>query len=495
MTDKISGSALKFIGIYENGGDVPEFETKKTEQYSRQGVNLRDLITSQAGGDDEQSFQKYLKTAGVSRRDQKRLSKAYNTVRTSGLDYILSEDGSGFNVFDKETGAAQTRSSRATGSTKGVNLADLVRLGDNVSKLAGFAAQGLGEYGKDKKPITDTEPRGLPASKTSDVNAEDPEIDLVNYQPPATGGTRGPASGKKQGAAPPAKGNTTIVDDAYKRSQDLIMNRNAPSDPMSMWGGLSRNPAQVHQDQVDSTRIGGNVDEQKLAEHMKGIRGQFEKRLVGMGGFTGFTMGPGSVSSNAIKANTKAYADRAAAIYEAMVREGFNPDIEEISSLIQNDELEQISKGLGTNLNIIGTVMTLGRLGPFALRGGAGGLKSLASKYPKFAKWLASKGVAKPLQFPPTQSLPSVSKGVKEFLKGRSITGEAAKRMAREGAGPAPKPSRFNWDWMSERIGEGFEKGGKIAIQNSIDAAAQKVENFHGAPTGKLFSIKSLMGI
>lgn len=471
---KLTGSALRFIGIYENGGEVPEFETKKTEQYSRKGMNLRDLIASQAGGDDEQSFQKYLKTAGVSRRDQRRLSKAYNTIRTSGFDYILSEDGSGFNVFDKETGAAQTRSGRATGSTKGVNLADLIRLGDNVSKLAGFAAQGLGEYGKNKKPITDTEPRGLPASKTSDVNLTgDPEIDLAEYQPPTAGSTRNQAPAKKQGTAP-VKSSPPVVDEAYKRSQDLIMNRNAPANPMTMWGGLARNPAQVHQEQIDSIRMGGNVDEQKLAEHMKGIRGQFEKRLVGMGGFTGFAMGPGSVSSNSIKANTKAYADRAAAIYEAMVREGFNPDIEEISSLIQNDELEQISGGLSTNLNTIGTVMTLGRLGPFMLRGGAGGLKSLASKYPKFAKWLASKGVAKPLQFPQTQTLPSVSRGAKDFLRERARTGAASKAM---------------------RYESGFGKGGKIAIQNSIDAAAQKIESFHGAPAGKLFSIKSLMGI
>lgn len=137
--------------------------------------------------------------------------------------------------------------------------------------------------------------------------------------------------------------------------------------------------------------------------------------------------------------------------------------------------------------------MTLGKLGPFAVKGGAAGLKSLASKYPKFAKWLASKGVAKPLQFPKSQTLPSVSGGAKEFLKKRALTGEASKRMAQEGAGSVPKASKFNWEWMNERIGTGFEKGGKIATQSSIDAAANSIDPRYGGKAKKQFSIKSLM--
>jgi len=433
---------------------TPRFESKQPTQYSREGVNLRDLIASQVGGSDDASFQDFLGSAGLSRRDRRRLTKAYDTIRSSGKDYILSEDGTGFNVFDQETGAAETRSGRNTGNTKGVNLADLINLGDNVSRLAGFAAQNM----KPKSlPVTMPKEQPLPATSDSQVNnTGDPMIDLQDYQVPSAP-AKAPAS---------SSGKTTT------KAQTNAKGPQPDKDSEHPFAGVVNQRFEEARAKMAAQRQ-PYIDEARLAEHLKGVREQFEKRLVGMGGFTGFAMGPGSVSSNSIRANTKAYTDRAAAIYEAMVREGYEPDIEEISSLIQNDELEQISGGLSTNLNTIGTVMTLGRLGPFMLRGGAGGLKSLASKYPKFAKWLASKGVAKPLQFPQTQTLPSVSRGAKDFLRERARTGAASKAM---------------------RYESGFGKGGKIVIQDSIDAAAQKVDNFQGSPVKGVFSLKSLMG-
>lgn len=430
----------------------PSHEAKPVDQYRQDGLNLRELIRQQAGGSDPAAFQNLLRKSGLSRRDMRRLSKAYDIIQNTNYDYIISADGTGFNVFDRNTGEAITRSSRGAGNTKGITLADLLQVGKNVSRLAGFAAQNA-----DKGvPVYLTQEFRQPRMEDLVRLVGDPEIDLVDYKPTTvekgksttqTGGTKTPTVEIDKGGPQPNKGAENpyagvinpVFEEALRKRKEM------------------RTPI---------------IDEEKLAEHMKGIRSQFEKRLVGMGGFTGFAMGPGSVSSNSIKANTKAYVDRAAAIYEAMVREGFNPDIEEISSLIQNDELEQVNKGLSTNLNIIGTVMTLGRLGPFALRGGAAGMKSLASKYPNFAKWLASKGVAKPLQFPTPQTLPSVSSGAKEFLRNRAKTGAASKAM---------------------RYESGFEKGGKIAIQNSIDAAAEKATKLPQTAATNTVTLKSLI--
>lgn len=132
------------------------FEAKQTDTFSKEGVNLRDLIRFAAGkadGEDvtSQDFGNLLSKSGVSGRDATRLSKAFETVsKNDKLDYLLSTSGDSFNVFDKSTGEALTKSSRKTGSTKGVNLADLIGLGDNVSKLVGFASNKIGDYIKPK---------------------------------------------------------------------------------------------------------------------------------------------------------------------------------------------------------------------------------------------------------------------------------------------------------------------------------------------------------
>lgn len=451
--------------------EVPKFETKQVKQYSREGVNLRDLITSQVGGDDAQSFQKYLNNTGVSRRDMRRLNKAYETIQSSGKDYILSEDGSGFNVFDQKTGAAETRSGRATGNTKGVNLADLVKMGDNVSKLAGFAAQGIDNFRKSKQPIVDTTSRGLPASKTSDVNLTgDPEIDLVDYKPTTVG--KGKSSTQIGGTKIPTKNRTLTVEADNSGPQ--------PGDGENPYAGVT-NPtfeaalAKVKQNRAQNPMI----NEDKLAEHMKSVKGQFSKRLLGMSSNSSFFHGPmsGPTNPKTINATADMYADRAAAIYEGMIREGYTPDIEEIASLIQNNELEQINKGLETNLNLTLSAISLGKLGMWGFRGGATGMKTLASKYPNFAKWLASKGVGKPLQFPAKETLPSVSSGAKEFLKSRAIS----------------RPSRYNWDWMNERIGTGFGEGGKLPIQASINTVAKKATQIPQITSTRMITLKSLM--
>lgn len=140
-----------------------KFETKAPVTYSKEGINLRDLLGFASGktkgeqvtGDD---FNNLLSQSGVSGKDARRLTKAFETVsRNSNLDYILSTSGDSFNVFDKSTGEALTKSSRKTGSSKGITLADMIKLGDNVSNLAGFANNKINDYLKPKGETTPVE--------------------------------------------------------------------------------------------------------------------------------------------------------------------------------------------------------------------------------------------------------------------------------------------------------------------------------------------------
>lgn len=163
-----------------------KFETKPPEQYSHEGVNLRDLLRFAAGKADgeevtNEDFGNLLQTSGVKGKDAKNLTKAFQTVsKNQNLDYLLSTKGDSFNVFDKTTGEALTKSSRKTGSTKGVTFADLIGLGNNVSTLAGFASNKIGDYLKPKaepvhqdevktpvinQPAQPSQPKKLPTTK------------------------------------------------------------------------------------------------------------------------------------------------------------------------------------------------------------------------------------------------------------------------------------------------------------------------------------------
>lgn len=146
------------------------FETKETPQYTKEGVNLKSLLQFATGkGENEEvtqdDFNRLLSNSGVTGRDARRLNKAFQTINTSNSDYILSTNGQGFNVFDKTTGQAKSNSSKKAGNTQGTNLSDLVRLGSNVSQLAGFASRSIPAYLKPKAEVT-SKAEAPPSSNT-----------------------------------------------------------------------------------------------------------------------------------------------------------------------------------------------------------------------------------------------------------------------------------------------------------------------------------------
>ena len=457
----------------------PSHEAKPVDQYRQDGLNLRELIRQQAGGSDPAAFQNLLRKSGLSRRDMRRLSKAYDIIQNTNYDYIISADGTGFNVFDRNTGEAITRSSRGAGNTKGITLADLLQVGKNVSRLAGFAAQNA-----DKGvPVYLTQEFRQPRIEDLVRLVGDPEIDLVDYKPTTvekgksttqTGGTKTPttaASPATSASAKPSRapGSTTQTG-GTKTPQP---NKGAENPYAGVINPVFEEALRKRKEM--RTPI---IDEEKLDEHMKTVRNYFSNSMRDAAFNRMYLYGLDGGGPESYHRDLNELTEKAANIYEQMVREGFTPDVNEITQLIQSGELEELENVRNFNTSQASFIGTAASMIP-AIRGlgnlfgkGAVGMKSLASKYPNFAKWLASKGVAKPLQFPQTQTLPSVSRGAKDFLRERARTGAASKAM---------------------RYESGFEKGGKIAIQNSIDAAAEKATKLPQTAATNTVTLKSLI--
>jgi hypothetical protein len=430
----------------------PNYETKQNKEFSREGINLRDLLRVQSGLKEGQEltradFDRSLSSAGLSRKNMRKLGKAFDTIQNNpNLDYIVSQDGSGFNVFDKTTGAAQTTSGRAKGNTKGINLADLIGLGDNVSKLAGYAAGAIPKYNQ-SLPVT-VPTKQEPLSK-KDI-APDDAVE-VTFVPPAN--TAAKSSNTKTASGNKAASSTKA----------------AIEDTLPAY-----NPGEF-ESKLREFIEGSNPNRFRGVTDPSRIRNEFDKKFAGLASSPAYYHGPMSVSPQSIKANTKGYSDMAVTVYEEMVRDGITPDIDEIASLIENNELEMIREGLSNNLNTTLTVMTLGRLGSVGIRGMAKGIQHMSTKYPNFAKWMAKKGIGKNLNTGVPQKVadPSIS------LRDKAIN-RASNRMVEE-AGSLPKlptVSKGAKDYLgrlstikkrSAQMAESFEKGGKLTVKSLMN--------------------------
>jgi len=258
----------------ENTGGA--FETKQPTLYNKQGVNLRDLLRFASGkGEGEQltadDFGKVLKGAGVSGKQARHLTKAFDTItKNENLDYVLSEKGDSFNVFDKTTGEALTRSSRKTGSTKGLTIADVLKLGDNVSELAGFASNKIGDYLKPKAAVQEKEAPKVPLTTTPSTTT------VQNVQAP--GKTGGKGKGPAKPAAKPSEAYSKTLSDLSGLYKDFRVKVDDPNYPKVDLPTVTK-PSPEQQAKIDA--IDAKKIQQQYSSHIKTNYPQLFQYIVG----------------------------------------------------------------------------------------------------------------------------------------------------------------------------------------------------------------------
>jgi hypothetical protein len=183
------------------------YESKSIPTYDRtKGTSIADILSFAAGKKAGEKLtiddiQRIGREAGVSAKDMKSVIKGGKNFLASDKEYRLGDDG--YNVFNKD--GAETRSSREAGNKKGLNIGDVIGLGNKTSSLAGLAALYKDKYQtKDVKPNTPT--------PTTTVEIKEPIVtgDKEPATQPVTGAQKtGTQTGKKQSTQTGSKQQVT----------------------------------------------------------------------------------------------------------------------------------------------------------------------------------------------------------------------------------------------------------------------------------------------
>src|SRR5690606_35975612 len=129
---------------------------------------------------------------------------------------------------------------------------------------------------------------------------------------------------------------------------------------------------------------------------------------MAISGSLAFPVGRMDAGMNRYSQTSKDLANKASAIYESMVRSGITPDFNEIVSALSDKEISRLLEQNKTALGVVGTAASfipIGRGISLAGKGTIKGLDKILTKYPRFSKWLASKGIGRTMQ-----QLPKVEK-------------------------------------------------------------------------------------
>jgi hypothetical protein len=193
------------------------YKTEQPVMVDTTGIDIRELLGHAVGKDFDQmnskDFEAFAASKGVIRKDVRKMTRAFDSIKkNSARQYLVDTDG--FNVIEENL--PLSRSGRDIGNKKGLDIGDLVGLGNNVSLLAGFSSRELTSYRKDKEKRAVQEANltktvGDPLTEGSDRKAAMPMTagNLVRKNSSAGTAPTGKKSTGTKSAAPAGNGPGT----------------------------------------------------------------------------------------------------------------------------------------------------------------------------------------------------------------------------------------------------------------------------------------------
>jgi hypothetical protein len=215
----------------QKGGTAAPRDTRG-EALTRSSVTAESLLKGATGKDSftEDDIRNLAVKQGYSQRDVNSIVKGFGQAQGKSIEFMGNMKD--FNVFDTKGGAVA--SGKKTGNKKGFDAGDLIGLGSNVNRFAGFAA-GLKPQ---EKAIIPTQTKSEEPTQTK--SQDQPWLKMEGSQPVGTAAQRlanEKFSWENQPTTESDSGNSDIPQSLTKTTnQDPIKMINSPADLLTFGG-------------------------------------------------------------------------------------------------------------------------------------------------------------------------------------------------------------------------------------------------------------------